>query len=73
MSNTRKFMVWLIAFWVMLISIFTIGYGLIAFIFLYLPTLDVTDWSNMQRCGFLILVFLCGIFASAFVEAEMAE
>lgn len=73
MTNMRKFMIWVIVFWIMLISIFTIGYGLIAFIFLYLPTLDVTEWSNMQRCGFLILVFLCGIFATAFVEAELEE
>lgn len=69
----RKLMIWIIVFWVALISIFTIGYGLIAFIFLCLPTLDITEWSNLQRCGFLILVLICGIFSSAFVETEIAE
>lgn len=73
MINMRKLMIWIIVFWIILISIFAIGYGLIAFIFLYLPTLDITEWSNMQRCGFLILVLICGIFTTAVVETEIYE
>jgi hypothetical protein len=73
MSNIRKSMIWITVFWIMLISIFSVGYALIAFIFLYLPTLDITEWSNMQRFGFLLLVLLCGIFTTAVVETEIVE
>lgn len=64
----REFMMWISAFLIALTAIFTGGYALVAFIGLYLPTLDVTQWNGFQRGGFLVLLFVCGVIATSYVE-----
>lgn len=64
----REFMMWITAFLVALVVIFGLGYALVAFIGLYLPTLDVTQWNGFQRGGFLVLLFVCGVIATSYTE-----
>lgn len=66
----REVMMWISAFLIFFFGIFTVGYALVAFIGLYLPTLDVTQWNGGQRAGFLLFLFVCGVFATSYVEAE---
>lgn len=69
----RELVVWVTAFIITLVASFTAGYVLVAFIGLYLPTLDVTQWNGFQRAGFLFLLFWCGVIATSYVEVWYAN